>query len=175
MKNRWGGAGFVRPGRRQRQVNFGRTGLSARHPGYTRDKPADSSTDQPTDSHADKHADSRADTLADSRTERLADSLDDQLAVPRTAQLTDSCAALLADSRADQIVPGEAIRDYEVTDADAVIMVFDTFKDEQNGFEANTTRAQKWTKPEAPRPWPRLWPKPCFCKWCLRSRRNRRL
>ena len=38
------------------------------------------------------------------------------------------------DSRADQIVPGEAIRDFEVTDADAVIMVFDTFKDEQNGF-----------------------------------------
>ena len=45
------------------------------------------------------------------------------------------------DSRADQIVPGEAIRDFEVTDADAVIMVFDTFKDEQNGFVFGTTPA----------------------------------
>ena len=45
------------------------------------------------------------------------------------------------DSRADQIVPGEAIRDYEVTDADAVLMVFDTFRDEQNGFVFGTTPA----------------------------------
>lgn len=45
------------------------------------------------------------------------------------------------DSRAGQIVPGEAIRDYEVTDADAVIMVFDTFKDSQNGFVFGTTPA----------------------------------
>jgi hypothetical protein len=45
------------------------------------------------------------------------------------------------DSRAAQIVPGEAIRDYEVTDADAVIMVFDTFRDEQNGFVFGTTPA----------------------------------
>ncbi len=45
------------------------------------------------------------------------------------------------DSRASQIVPGEAIRDYEVTDADAVIMVFDTFDDEQNGFVFGTTPA----------------------------------
>ncbi len=45
------------------------------------------------------------------------------------------------DSRAAEIVPGEAIRDYEVTDADAVIMVFDTFKDEQNGFVFGTTPA----------------------------------
>lgn len=45
------------------------------------------------------------------------------------------------DTRADQIVPGEAIRDFEVTDADAVIMVFDTFKDEQNGFVFGTTPA----------------------------------
>ena len=45
------------------------------------------------------------------------------------------------DSRAAQIVPGEAIRDFEVTDADAVIMVFDTFKDEQNGFVFGTTPA----------------------------------
>jgi hypothetical protein len=45
------------------------------------------------------------------------------------------------DSRAAAIVPGDAIRDYEVTDADAVIMVFDTFKDEQNGFVFGTTPA----------------------------------
>lgn len=45
------------------------------------------------------------------------------------------------DSRAGEIVPGEAIRDYEVTDADAVIMIFDTYKDEQNGFVFGTTPA----------------------------------
>jgi len=45
------------------------------------------------------------------------------------------------DSQADGIVPGDAIRDYEVTDADAVIMIFDTFDDEQNGFVFGTTPA----------------------------------
>lgn len=45
------------------------------------------------------------------------------------------------DSRASGIVPGDAIRDYEVTDADAVIMVFDTFNDDQNGFVFGTTPA----------------------------------
>jgi hypothetical protein len=45
------------------------------------------------------------------------------------------------DSRAAQIVSGEAIRDYEVTDADAVIMIFDTYDDEQNGFVFGTTPA----------------------------------
>ncbi|MBT8335857.1 MAG: carbohydrate binding family 9 domain-containing protein, partial [Gemmatimonadetes bacterium] len=40
-----------------------------------------------------------------------------------------------------QIVPGEAIRDFEVTDADAVVMIFDTFNDEQNGFVFGTTPA----------------------------------
>lgn len=45
------------------------------------------------------------------------------------------------DSRPGEIVPGEAIRDYEVTDADAVIMVFDTYNDEQNGFVFGTTPA----------------------------------
>ncbi|MYE16677.1 MAG: carbohydrate binding family 9 domain-containing protein [Gemmatimonadetes bacterium] len=45
------------------------------------------------------------------------------------------------DSRADAIVPGESIRDYEVTDADAVIMVFDTYNDQQNGFVFGTTPA----------------------------------
>ena len=45
------------------------------------------------------------------------------------------------DSRAGEIVPGEAIRDYEVTDADAVIMVLDTYNDDQNGFVFGTTPA----------------------------------
>ena len=45
------------------------------------------------------------------------------------------------DSRASEIVPGEAIRDFEVTDADAIIMVFDTFNDDQNGFVFGTTPA----------------------------------
>jgi len=45
------------------------------------------------------------------------------------------------DSQPVGIVPGEAIRDYEVTDADAVILVFDTFRDEQNGFVFGTTPA----------------------------------
>ncbi len=45
------------------------------------------------------------------------------------------------EAHSTQIVPGEAIRDFEVTDADAVVMVFDTFKDEQNGFVFGTTPA----------------------------------
>lgn len=45
------------------------------------------------------------------------------------------------DSQAHAIVPGDAIRDYEVSDADAVIMVFDTFDDQQNGFVFGTTPA----------------------------------
>ncbi len=45
------------------------------------------------------------------------------------------------DSQASEIVPGEAIRDFEVTDADAIIMVFDTFNDDQNGFVFGTTPA----------------------------------
>lgn len=45
------------------------------------------------------------------------------------------------DSQVDQLVPGDAIRDYEVTDADAVIMIFDTYKDERNGFVFGTTPA----------------------------------
>ena len=45
------------------------------------------------------------------------------------------------DSQADAIVPGESIRDYEITDADAVLMVFDTFDDQQNGFVFGTTPA----------------------------------
>ena len=45
------------------------------------------------------------------------------------------------DSQPDAIVTGESIRDYEVTDADAVIMVFDTYNDQQNGFVFGTTPA----------------------------------
>ena len=45
------------------------------------------------------------------------------------------------DSQPDGIVTGESIRDYEVTDADAVIMVFDTYNDQQNGFVFGTTPA----------------------------------
>ena len=45
------------------------------------------------------------------------------------------------DSQPGAIVPGDAIRDYEVSDADAVIMVFDTFNDQQNGFVFGTTPA----------------------------------
>ena len=45
------------------------------------------------------------------------------------------------DSQPGSIVPGDAIRDYEVSDADAVIMVFDTYNDQQNGFVFGTTPA----------------------------------
>lgn len=45
------------------------------------------------------------------------------------------------DSQVDQLVPGDAIRDYEVTDADAILMIFDTYKDERNGFVFGTTPA----------------------------------
>ena len=45
------------------------------------------------------------------------------------------------DSQAGEIVPGESIRDYEITDADAVLMVFDTYHDQQNGFVFGTTPA----------------------------------
>ena len=39
------------------------------------------------------------------------------------------------------LVPGEAIRDFEIADADAITMVFDTFNDDQNGFVFGTTPA----------------------------------
>ena len=45
------------------------------------------------------------------------------------------------DSQAAEIVPGESIRDYEITDADAVVMIFDTYNDQQNGFVFGTTPA----------------------------------
>ncbi len=39
------------------------------------------------------------------------------------------------------IIPGERLRDYELEDADAIILVFDTYRDEQNGFVFGTTPA----------------------------------
>ena len=43
------------------------------------------------------------------------------------------------DSRPNEILPGERIRDYEVAQSDNVILIFDTYKDEQNGFVFGTT------------------------------------
>ena len=37
------------------------------------------------------------------------------------------------------IILGERIRDYEVAEADNVVLIFDTYKDEQNGFVFGTT------------------------------------
>ena len=45
------------------------------------------------------------------------------------------------DSRPGEIVPGERIRDYEVSASDNVILILDTYKDEQNGFVFGTTPA----------------------------------
>ncbi len=45
------------------------------------------------------------------------------------------------DSNPEGILPGESVRDYEVSDADAVLMIFDTFNDQQNGFVFGTTPA----------------------------------
>ena len=45
------------------------------------------------------------------------------------------------DSRPDAIVLGERIRDYQVEQSDNVILIFDTHKDEQNGFVFGTTPA----------------------------------
>ena len=45
------------------------------------------------------------------------------------------------DSRPNAIVPGERIRDYDVVQSDNVILIFDTYKDEQNGFVFGTTPA----------------------------------
>ena len=43
------------------------------------------------------------------------------------------------DSRPTEIVLGERIRDYEVRESDNVILIFDTYKDQQNGFVFGTT------------------------------------
>jgi hypothetical protein len=45
------------------------------------------------------------------------------------------------DSRPADIVPGERIRDYQVEQSDNIVLIFDTYKDEQNGFVFGTTPA----------------------------------
>ena len=45
------------------------------------------------------------------------------------------------DSQPDGIVPGERIRDYQVDESDNVVLILDTYKDEQNGFVFGTTPA----------------------------------
>jgi hypothetical protein len=47
----------------------------------------------------------------------------------------------LHDSDPRAIVQGEAIRDYDLQDSDAVRLIFDTFKDQQNGFVFGTNPA----------------------------------
>jgi len=42
------------------------------------------------------------------------------------------------DSRSDAIVPGEAIRDFDLAQSDAVLVILDTFRDEQNAFVFGT-------------------------------------
>ncbi|MDX1396016.1 MAG: DUF5916 domain-containing protein [Gemmatimonadota bacterium] len=39
------------------------------------------------------------------------------------------------------IIPGERIRDYDVSNSDAIVLIFDTYGDEQNGFVFGTTPA----------------------------------
>jgi hypothetical protein len=46
--------------------------------------------------------------------------------------------AWLLDSAPDQIVPGESIRDFDVTESDAVTLILDTFRDRKNGFVFGT-------------------------------------
>ena len=45
------------------------------------------------------------------------------------------------DSEPGGIVPGERIRDYEVAQSDAIVLVLDTYNDDQNGFVFGTTPA----------------------------------
>jgi len=45
------------------------------------------------------------------------------------------------DSQPDEIVPGERIRDYEVDQSDNIVLILDTYNDEQNGFVFGTTPA----------------------------------
>ncbi len=45
------------------------------------------------------------------------------------------------DSQPDGIVPGERIRDYRVDESDNVVLILDTYNDEQNGFVFGTTPA----------------------------------
>ncbi len=43
------------------------------------------------------------------------------------------------DQRPGEVVSGERIRDYDVEQSDAVLLILDTFRDEQNGFVFGTT------------------------------------
>jgi hypothetical protein len=45
------------------------------------------------------------------------------------------------DDRADEIVPGEGIRDTDLTNSDALVLIFDTYKDGVNGFVFGTNPA----------------------------------
>jgi len=45
------------------------------------------------------------------------------------------------DSQPDQIVPGDRVRDFDLAESDAVVLVLDTFRDQQNGFVFGTTPA----------------------------------
>ncbi|MDH3735014.1 MAG: carbohydrate binding family 9 domain-containing protein [Gemmatimonadota bacterium] len=45
------------------------------------------------------------------------------------------------DSNAAGIIPGDMIRDVDVANSDAVVLIFDTYGDEQNGFVFGTTPA----------------------------------
>ena len=45
------------------------------------------------------------------------------------------------DANADQIVPGDGIRDYDLTQSDALVLVFDTYNDGVNGFVFGTNPA----------------------------------
>jgi hypothetical protein len=47
----------------------------------------------------------------------------------------------LRDSNPDGIVPGEAIRDSQLDESDAVVLIFDTYLDRQNGFVFGTNPA----------------------------------
>lgn len=43
------------------------------------------------------------------------------------------------DENASEIIPGDRIRDSEVGESDAIVMAFDTYNDDQNGFVFGTT------------------------------------
>jgi hypothetical protein len=45
------------------------------------------------------------------------------------------------DDRADEIVPGEGIRDTDLSNSDALVLIFDTYKDGVNGFVFGTNPA----------------------------------
>jgi len=49
--------------------------------------------------------------------------------------------AWLFDSQAEGITPGEGIRDYDLEQSDAVLLIFDTFNDQQNAFVFGTNPA----------------------------------